>query len=98
MDKKLVYSNLANGVSVEAVSAAFEISPQAVTATFKEVGLQLAGHMVHEATPYVPCQTVEAARANRVKLLPMLAGLELTDTPRYRRVSVRHVAANAVAR
>ena len=91
MNKKLVYTNLANGASVEQVAAAFEMSPESVEATFKAVGLHLAGHMVDEGMPFVPCQSIAGARQNRKVLLPILDKIAIDDRPMYRRVQVRHI-------
>jgi hypothetical protein len=91
--KKLVYQNMACGASSEAVARALGTTVEEVERTFKEVGLAIANWMLTEAVPYVPCQNVAGARANRKVLLQHLAGLDLDVIKiAYHRVRAARVA------
>jgi len=84
--KKLVYQNLANGCAPAQVSAALGLSPNEVHLAFKEVGRLLAGFQVERAMPFAPCQSIAAARQNRVRLLAVLEEVSLDDLEKWRRV------------
>lgn len=75
--KKLVYQNVACGCTFEAIARALDTTEEEVERTFKEVGLTIANWMLQECVPYVPCQTVNAARQNRKVLLQHLSTLDL---------------------
>lgn len=76
---KMIYQNLACGVTAEAQAAALDCSVEEVRRVFREVGLKMANWMLMETVPYVPCQTPEAAAQNRKTVLQFLDGLNLDD-------------------
>ena len=75
---KLVYQNLACGVTPEAQARALDTTVEEVERVFREVGLAMANWMLQETVPYVPCQTVAAARQNKKVVLQHLANLDLS--------------------
>ncbi|WP_213308176.1 hypothetical protein [Paraburkholderia sacchari] len=74
---KLIYQNLACGVTPEAQAAALDCTVEEVERVFKEVGLRLANWMLLETVPYVPCQSRIAAIQNRKVLLQHLDRIDL---------------------
>lgn len=90
---KLVYQNLACGVTPEAQARALGCSVEEVERTFREVGLRIANWMLLETVPYLPCQTPASAKQNRKVLLQYLAGLDLDGIElKFHRVRAARVA------
>jgi hypothetical protein len=90
--KKLIYKNVACGHSYEALARALDLTVEEVERTFRLGGLMIAQWMLEETVPYVPCQTPEAARANRKVVLQHLEGLNVDDKPRFARVRAARCA------
>jgi hypothetical protein len=91
--KKMLYKNLACGVTPEAQARALGCSVEEVERTFREVGLALANWMLQETVPYLPCQTPKSAGQNRKVLLQFLDGLDLDEIIiTYHRVRAARVA------
>lgn len=91
--RKLIYKNMACGVTAEAQAAALDTTVEEVERTFREVGLAIANWMLQETVPYVSCQTVAGARQNRRVLLQHLAALDLDAVLiTYHRVRAARVA------
>ncbi|KVL59257.1 hypothetical protein WT01_15610 [Burkholderia cepacia] len=74
---KLIYQNVACGVSYEAQARALDCSVEEVERVFRAVGLALANWQLRETVPYTPCQTPIAALQNRKVLLQLLAQLDI---------------------
>ena len=91
--KKMLYKNLACGVTPEAQAKALGCEVEEVERTFREVGLAMANWMLQETVPYTPCQTPQSARQNRKVLLQFLEGLDLDAIIiTYHRVRAARVA------
>lgn len=84
--KRLIYANIANGVSPAQCSETFCISPHEVHMAFKEVARLVAAYQVERAMPFQPCQSIAVARQNRTWLLPILEQINLEELEKYRRV------------
>lgn len=90
--KKLVYQNLACGVAPEAQARALDCSEEEVERVFREVGLAMAAWQLDNNVPYVPCQTLAAARQNKAKVLTLLPDVDLALVKKYHRVRAARVA------
>lgn len=77
--KKLIYQNLACGVTPEAQAAALGCSVEEVERVFRAVGLALANWQLNETVPYTPCQTRAAALQNRKVILQFLDKLDIDN-------------------
>lgn len=84
--RKMLYFNVANGVTLERAAEAIGMDVAVAHETFRAVGLALAAKQMRETMPYVPCQTEGAARQNRKQLVPLLETLDLDEKLEYRRV------------
>lgn len=94
-DRKLVYTNIANGCSVEQVADAFGLTLEEVEKIFSEVALKLSAHLVFSSHPFVACMTHGDAMQNRMLLIPQLESLNL-DAGLIERVKrVRHSVTRA---
>jgi hypothetical protein len=78
--RKLVYQNVACGVSPEKVAHDLGITEEQAKDAFDEVGKKIAWVQVKDAMPYVLCQSIDDARQNRKSLLPLLDKMDL-DAP-----------------
>jgi hypothetical protein len=85
-DRKLIYFNMARGVTAVTLAKQLNCSEEEVNHVFREVGLLLASWQVHNAHPYTPCQTVQGARQNLKVLLPMLDAVDLGSIVTFARV------------
>ncbi len=74
---KLIYQNVACGVSFEAQARALDCSEEEVQRVFRAVGLALANWQLQETVPYTPCQTQIAAIQNRKIVLQLLDKLDI---------------------
>jgi len=91
--RKMIYKNLACGVTAEAQAAALDTTVEEVERTFREVGLAMANWMLQETVPYVPCQSITSVRQNRRVLLQHLDRLDLDAVLiTYHRVRAARVA------
>ncbi|MBF3874204.1 hypothetical protein [Burkholderia pseudomallei] len=74
---KLIYQNLACGVTPEAQARALDCSVEEVERVFRAVGLAIANWQLQETMPYTPCQTPTSAMQNRKVLLQLLDKLDI---------------------
>lgn len=78
--RRLVFSNLANGVSVEQLMVAFRLSAKEVLDDFAFVAAKIRSYRFERGQPFLPVDTVENVRAQRPALLFTLSRLNL-DKP-----------------
>ncbi len=71
-ERELIYRNLLNGVSAAQVATAFHITESEVMTVFKDASLRVANHLITEAIPWFPCQTLKDARARRMQIFQLL--------------------------
>lgn len=91
--KKLIYQNVACGVSFEAQARALDCSVEEVERVFRAVGLALANWQLQETVPYTPCQTPTAAIQNRKVILQFLDKLDIDSIDiEYHRITARRCA------
>lgn len=74
-DRRLIFENVANGVPMEGVRAAFQRSQTEVDRELTFVGRKIKEYRFRRHQPPVPCDTVQEMRWNRVVLLETLRKL-----------------------
>lgn len=84
--RRLVFTNLANGLSVEAVMVALHMSEAEVLADFEFVSKKIRSYRFERIMPLIPLGTIAAARANRVEALYTMSRLNLGVEPVYSKI------------
>jgi len=84
--RKLVFTNLANGLPVERIMAAMRMSEAEVLADFNFVCRKLRSYKFERQMPPTPCSTVAEVRANRVDLLFTLTRLNADTDPTFSKI------------
>lgn len=84
--RRLVITNLVNGVPVEQVMAALHLSEKDVLADFKFVTDKVRSYVFERAMPLIPCGTIPEARNNRVAVLWAVARLNLDKPALFGRI------------
>ena len=87
-ERKLIFTNLLNGVPVANVAQAFHRdSVAAVMDDFKFVALKIKGYMFARAMPFIPLDTVAEAMQNKFQVLDILAKVNLDVLPEFSSIS-----------
>lgn len=84
--RKLVFTNLCNGVSVPRVMEAMRLSEKEVMDDFKFVITKIRSYRFERSQPLIACGSVEDARTNRVQLLQTMIRCNLNTQAVYSRV------------
>lgn len=91
-DRKLLFINLVNGVSIPEVARAFHKNSDAeVMADFKFVSLKIRSYIFQRAMPYLPCDTIEEAKQNRIVFFGILDKLNLDVVPAFSKITAAKV-------
>jgi hypothetical protein len=75
--RKLIYLNLANGVSVVEVANAFGLTIEELDKVFTEVALKLAGHIVFSKMPTILTESDVPQHLPRATEIDRIAALEI---------------------
>jgi len=87
-ERKLIFTNLLNGVPVANVAQAFHRATEAaVMDDFKYVALKIKGYMFARAMPFIPLDTVAEAMQNKFQVLDILAKVNLDVLPEFSSIS-----------
>jgi len=89
--KKLMFTNLLNGVSVERLAIDFERSPSEIHGYFRAVTLKIRSYCFIRNMPFIPCESIALARQNRLALLTLLDKVNLNKAADYSRITTREV-------
>lgn len=84
--RRLVFTNLANGLPVERVMEAFRLSEAEVMADFEFVCTKVRSYRFERAMPVVPCDSLHAVRMNQPELLHTITKLNLDKDPTFSRI------------
>ena len=84
--RKLVFTNLLNGVPMAAIKEAFHLSEAEVMADFHFAIAKVRSYRFERALPVIDCDTLSKAQANREMLLHNITRLNLGVQPVYSRV------------
>lgn len=79
--RRLVFTNLVNGLGAAAIMSAFHMSDAEVWADFEFCISKIRDYRFKRAQNLIPCATVAEARANRGEVLYTLARLNLGTPP-----------------
>jgi len=87
-ERKLIFTNLLNGVPLAEVAQAFNKQSEAeVVESFRFVALKIRGYIFQRAMPHVPCDTVAEAMQNRLLLMGILEKLNLETLPAFAKIT-----------
>lgn len=86
--RRLVYTNLLNGISVEQVMDALHLSEREVLEAFRFVAVKIRSYKFERQLPPVPGETIDIARANRLDLLLTLSKLNTATDPTFANVEI----------
>ena len=73
--RKLIFQNVANGVQVEDIMAAFSASREDIDRAVAFVAKKVKEYRFRRAAPPIPCDTVADIRWNRLALLETISKL-----------------------
>lgn len=84
--RRLVFTNLANGLPVQRVMEAFQLSERDVMADFEFVCTKIRSYRFERVMPLVPCDSISAVRQNQAEVLHTLTKLNLETAPTFAKV------------
>jgi hypothetical protein len=91
-ERKLIFINLLNGVSIAEVAKTFhKETEKEVLDEFRFVALKIKSYLFQRAMPYIPFDTVAEARSNRVQFLILVDKLNLDVVPVFSRIVTQKV-------
>lgn len=85
-ERKLVFANLANGVPVARVMAAFHLSEKDVMERFAFVWRKIKSYRFERGMPFASGETIRDAEKNAPLLLHTLERVDLSEAPRFSRI------------
>jgi hypothetical protein len=84
-EKKLIFTNLLNGVSVVECAKAFnKKTEKEVMDDFNFVALKIKSYIFVRVMPYIPLDTVAEAQANKLQVLALLEKVNLEIVPAFK--------------
>ena len=86
--RKLVFANLLNGIPVEQVMVAFKLSAKEVMDDFHFIGRKVRSYRFERGMPFVLCDTIENAKANRADILFTLTRINPDKEPLFSRIEM----------
>lgn len=81
--RRLVFSNLLNGVSVEQVMVTFKLSAKEVMDDYEFVARKIRSYRFERGQPFLLCDTIANARGSREALLFTLSRLNTDTDPKF---------------
>lgn len=82
-ERKMIFANLANGVGVPEVMAAFQKSEKEVLAIFDWVAKKVAAYRFERGLPFTLCKSIDDARRQQATVLHTLERLNLKVDPKF---------------
>lgn len=82
-----VYRNLLNGCTFQQVGSAFNLSEKEILEAFSFVTQKIKSYALARGYPYVPCETLDMAKAQRRLCLAFLDKLNLEKPPLYAKIT-----------
>lgn len=86
-DRRLIFRNLANGVSVEQVMQNYRRSEKEVMDIFAYVSLKIRSYRFERGQPFAKCDTIDDARRNAPTVLTTLERLNLASDPKFSKIT-----------
>lgn len=85
--RRLVFTNLANGVPVHRIMEAFQLSERDVMADFEFVAQKWRSYRFERIMSPIPCDTIAQLQANKVEAIYALSRLNLNTLPKFSKIS-----------
>lgn len=87
--RRLVFTNLVNGIPVRDVMGALHMSEKEVMDDFRFVAIKLRSYRFERAIPILACATIAEAQAHRAEFLfnlSRLGPLSMENLPKYTKI------------
>ncbi len=83
-ERKLIFSNLLNGVPLDTVAQVFHKTCADVQADFNYIVQKIKNYCFLNAVPAIHCESIEQARKVRHSIFPILEVINLDKSPIYK--------------
>ncbi len=83
-ERRLIFSNLLNGVPLTDVCKAFNKTEADVRAEFSYITQKIKNYCFLKGCPAIYCDTIEDARKNRYAIFPILRVVNLDKAPQFK--------------
>ncbi len=83
-ERRLIFSNLLNGVPLEDICNAFHKTEAEIRAEFSYIIQKVKNYCFLKGHPAIYCDTIEQAQKNRYAIFPILKIINLDKAPQFK--------------